>query len=450
MITFGHFVWQAFIVSILLVIGEHALKAISGRGRALRSLEATPDGWRRSANVRYMLTCIAFFSLPLCVIATFASVHQSRGPIVLTTRNTPEFIKSPAIFSAEPTTILNSMEVPALPAAKMPADTTNARNRSPHTETLWHDRFQAFAPYLLVAYTMGVGLMLTRFGFSIVSSSRLRRTLQPITDSNLVKIIVEQSSRLGLRRFPIVAFCERVSVPVVIGIIKPMILFPPALLCGLDPHQLAAILSHEMAHIRRYDLVVNLLQRIVEAFLFFHPVTWWMSRRISMERENCCDDMAAGTGRFEYAAALLRMAEQCAKQRGLNIASQLESLAADGGDGSQLSYRIRRLLGEADAPRISVTRNAFAAFMLPATFIGMAVIAIAQTDRKPRATDAREVEASQTPGDRASIATNGANEKVEPWEISKFYEAAFLRYLSAGSRGVAKADRRTGGTRESL
>jgi hypothetical protein len=65
--------------------------------------------------------------------------------------------------------------------------------------------------------------------------------------------------------------------------------------------------------------------------------------------------------------------------------------------------------------------------MLPATFIGMAVIAIAQTDRKPRATDAREVEASQTPGDRASIATNGANEKVEPWEISKLYEAAFLR-----------------------
>ncbi|MFO1003062.1 MAG: M56 family metallopeptidase [Planctomycetaceae bacterium] len=346
---------------------------------------------------------------------------------MLTAKNSPESNISPAIFQAEPSTTLNSMKVPVLPAAEIPADATNAGSRSAAHEERWHERFEVFAPYLLVAYTMGVGLMLARFGMSIVSSTRLRRTLQPITDSNLVKIIAEQTSRLGLRQLPVVSLCERVSVPVVVGIIKPMILFPPALLCGLDPHQLAAILRHEMAHIRRYDLVVNLLQRIVEAFLFFHPVTWWMSRRISMERENCCDDMAAGTRRFEYAAALLRMAEQCAKQRGLNIASQLESLAADGGDGSQLSYRIRRLLGEADSPRVSVTRNALAAFMLPAFFVGMAVIAIAQTDRKPRATDAREVEASRTPGDRASVATSGADEKVEPWEISRLYEADFLR-----------------------
>lgn len=427
MITFGHFVWQAFIVSILLVIGEHALKAISGRTRALRSLEATPDGWRRSANVRYMLTCIAFFSLPLCVIATFAGVHQSRGPILLATLNSFEPIMSPAVFQAEPSTVLNSMEVPASPTAEMPADTTNVRNRSPHPETRWYDRFQVFAPYLLVAYIIGVGLLLARFGMSIVSSSRLRRTLQPITDSNLLKIIAEQSTRLGLRRFPIAAFCERVSVPVVVGIIKPMILLPPALLCGLDPHQLAAILSHEMAHIRRYDLVVNLLQRIVEAFLFFHPATWWISRRISIEREICCDDMAAGTRRFEYAAALLRMAEHCATLRGLKIVSQLESLAANGGDGSQLSYRIRRLLSEPDSPRISMTRNAIAAFMLPATFIGLAVIAIAQTDLKPRTTDGAKLEMSKTPGDGVSIATSGTDEKVEPWEISRLYEADFLR-----------------------
>ena len=50
MITFGHFLWQAFFVAILLVSGEQALKIISGRARALRSFEATPDGWRRSAN----------------------------------------------------------------------------------------------------------------------------------------------------------------------------------------------------------------------------------------------------------------------------------------------------------------------------------------------------------------------------------------------------------------
>ena len=92
-------------------------------------------------------------------------------------------------------------------------------------------------------------------------------------------------------------------------------------------------------------------------------------------------------------------AEQCATLRGLKIAPQLESLAADGGDGSQLGYRIRRLLGEVDSPRVSVTRNALAALTLAAVFSGMAVIAIAQTDQKPQATDRPEVEASETPED---------------------------------------------------
>ena len=386
MITFGHFLWQAFFVAILLVIGEQALKIISGRARALRSFEATPGSWRRSANIRYMISCIAFFSLPICVIATFAWVHQSRGPILLATSNTTESIISPAVFSAEPPTTLDSKEVPASPVVEMPADAPmlsiepleGMASASP--ETFWHDWFQVFAPYLLLAYAIGVGLMLARFGLSIVSGSRLRRTLQPNTDSNLVNLIAEQSSRLALRRLPIVALCERVYVPVVVGIVKPMILLPPALLCGLGPHQLAAILSHEMAHIRRCDPIINLVQRIVEALLFFHPATWWISRRISIERENCCDDLAAaGCGRLTYAGALLRMAELCAGIRGLKIAPQLESLAVDGGSTSQLGYRIKRLLGEDHSPRISLTRGAFATIALAAVFGGLSIVAVAQS-----------------------------------------------------------------------
>lgn len=386
MITFGHFLWQAFFVAILLVTGEQALKIISGRARALRSFEATPDGWRRSANIRYMIACIAFFLLPICVIATFAWIHQSRGPILSATRNTTESNMSPAVFSAEPTTTLESMEVPALPAVEMPADTPMLSIEglegigSAPPETLWHDWFQVFAPYLLVAYTIGVGMMLARFGLSILGTSRLRRTLQPITDTNFMELIAEKSSRLGLRRLPIVALCERVSVPMVVGIVKPMILLPPALLCGLDSHQLAAILSHEMAHIRRCDMIINLVQRIVEALLFFHPVTWWISRRISIERKNCCDDLAAaGCGRLTYAGALLRMAELCAGIRGLKIAPQLESLAVDGGSTSQLGYRIKRLLGEDHSPRISLTRGALAAIGLAAVFGGLSTFVVAQS-----------------------------------------------------------------------
>ncbi|OYW13791.1 MAG: hypothetical protein B7Z55_16340, partial [Planctomycetales bacterium 12-60-4] len=185
---------------------------------------------------------------------------------------------------------------------------------------------------------------------------------------------------VGLKRIPIVALCQRVSVPVVVGIVKPMILLPPALLCGLEPNQISAILSHELAHIRRYDLIFIFLQRIVEALLFFHPVTWWISRRASIERENCCDDLAAaGCGRTEYAGALLRMAELCAGLRGLKISPQLESLAVDGGSPSQLGYRIKRLLGENDAPRISFTRGTIAAISLSAVFGGLSMIAVGQS-----------------------------------------------------------------------
>ena len=83
MVTFGHFLWQACVVGILLALGEQAFEIVNGRTRALRSFETTPDGSRRSASFRYTIACVAFFSLPICVVATFAWVHQSRGPIVL-------------------------------------------------------------------------------------------------------------------------------------------------------------------------------------------------------------------------------------------------------------------------------------------------------------------------------------------------------------------------------
>ena len=304
MMTFAHFLWQACVVGFVLLVVQHVGESLRDsrilshrRGRKKGVSLGETD--LREANFRYAITCLAFITLPFCVIATFAWISQSRGPIFWAASESATSFMIPDVVAPQPIPALESMAVPPLPTLEMPGDTV-----IPNIEPLdvigsvpplasWHDWFQSFAPYLLIAYTIGVGVMLARFGLSIVNSSRLRRALQPITDSSLVKIIAEQSSRLGLRRLPIVARCERVSVPMVVGLVKPMILLPPALLCGLDPHQLVAILSHEMAHIRRCDMIINLLQRIVEALLFFHPVTWWISRRISIERENCCDDLAA-------------------------------------------------------------------------------------------------------------------------------------------------------------
>ncbi len=239
-------------------------------------------------------------------------------------------------------------------------------------------RIQAFAPYLLLAYMVGVCFMLARFLLSIIGSSRLRQTIQPITDAKLLKTIAEQCARVGLKRIPLVAICQRVSVPVVVGIVKPMILLPPALLCGLDPNQVAAILSHEMAHIRRYDVIVNLLQRVVEALLFFHPVTWWISRRVSIERENCCDDLAAACmGRLPYAGALLQMAELCIGNDRRRTAA-LATLSATGENSTDLGYRIRRLIGAEETTRVGFTRRSFSIGLAMVSLVTVSLVAWGQ------------------------------------------------------------------------
>ena len=101
------------------------------------------------------------------------------------------------------------------------------------------------------------------------------------------------------------------EVPVVIGYARPVILMPVGLLAGLPVAQVEAILIHELAHIRRQDYLVNLMQTFIEGLLFYHPAVWWISGVIRAERENCCDDLAvAVTGDARQYAAALAALEQ--------------------------------------------------------------------------------------------------------------------------------------------
>ncbi|GAB3270934.1 hypothetical protein GCM10027347_41920 [Larkinella harenae] len=83
-----------------------------------------------------------------------------------------------------------------------------------------------------------------------------------------------------------------ITVPMTVGWLKPIVLIPVGLLAGLSPREVEAVLIHELAHIRRYDYLVNLVQSAVEVVLFFHPAIWWLSARVREEREHCCDDVA--------------------------------------------------------------------------------------------------------------------------------------------------------------
>ncbi|TWU06314.1 M56 family metallopeptidase [Stieleria varia] len=398
-ITQGHFLWQACVVALILLVAKHVGESLrdSQNRRQCRSDDSSQSNLRddqRRARTRYILACCAFFTLPLCVVITFAWVHQSRGSFILDPVAAVEFQTVPSAGGIETNPVPASIRLPDLPPEQSLSE-TQRQVSEPVDVTVtvtpaisWIQRLQPYAPYLLIAYTTGVAMMLLRFSLSVVGSSRLSQAVDPITDSMVLSIIAEASRRIGLKRVPLVAVCQRVTVPVVVGVVKPAILLPATLLYGLEPSQLAAIIRHEMAHVRRYDLLVNLLQRIIEAVLFFHPATWWISRVVRIERENCCDDMAAAScGHIEYAGALLRMAEHCASLRGMKITPHLQALAADGGSSgstSQLGYRIKRLLGEEHTPKVSMTRRAlariaFAGVAIAAITGGLSMIAVAQT-----------------------------------------------------------------------
>ncbi|NRA59121.1 MAG: M48 family metalloprotease, partial [Phycisphaerales bacterium] len=153
----------------------------------------------------------------------------------------------------------------------------------------------------------------------------------------------------------------RVHAPMVVGWLAPVVLIPASAMASLTPEQLRAVLVHELAHIRRYDPIVNALQAIAESLLFFHPVTWWLSRQIRHEREHCCDSIAAElTSPRELAEALAQLeADRLERRQNGQLQSlQRAALAATGGP---LMDRIARIMGVSPPRRHGSRRLAIGA-----------------------------------------------------------------------------------------
>jgi len=94
----------------------------------------------------------------------------------------------------------------------------------------------------------------------------------------------------GIGRKVEVRLSELVPVPITYRFFRPIILLPISVFTGLTDDQIEVLLLHELAHIRRHDYVINLLQSIIEVLFFYHPFIWWISKNVRAEREHCCDD----------------------------------------------------------------------------------------------------------------------------------------------------------------
>ena len=141
-----------------------------------------------------------------------------------------------------------------------------------------------------------------------------------------------------------VATSPSISSPMALGILRPIIVFPADLVEKLRTDELALILMHELAHVRRWDNLTRLLHRLVSAVLFFHPAVWLCGRMLRREAEQACDDLVVyATGRSEaYARGLAHVAERAAH---LNpLISKIPTMNAFAAE-SDLALRIRRTLG---------------------------------------------------------------------------------------------------------
>jgi len=171
------------------------------------------------------------------------------------------------------------------------------------------NKAEQYFPVVVLFY--GIGILLQLFvilkGYRQLAS--LKTTGLSIVPIAWREIFHNVSSRLNLRRNIQFHLSEMVNVPLVIGYLKPLVLFPIAMVNQLDEDQVEAILIHELSHIRRNDFFLNLIKTAIETLLFFNPFVWMAGKFIHIEREHACDDLVLKlTGQpLNYAHALLKL-----------------------------------------------------------------------------------------------------------------------------------------------
>jgi len=301
-----------------------------------------------SANLRYNISLLAMLAMP--VVFTFTFFRQFKVYLQAARIVSLEFEES--LFQVSPLADSNFYLI----GKSYPAIFSH---------------FESIAPKLVWFYLAGILL----FSFnSMISYSRLynlkyRNTIAlPAHWQNKVR---EFRKKIGLNQPIRVYQSSKISVPALVGLFKPVILLPVAMLSSLTPAQVEAILLHEMYHLRRFDHYINVLQNFLEILFFFHPATWLISRRLREEREKCVDEwvVTQTSSPLAYAQALMTLEE--------NRSAALQPVVAATQSKSLLLTRIKNIMtmktrsfnpGQKLAALLVIITAAFSvAWMNPAT-----------------------------------------------------------------------------------
>ena len=156
--------------------------------------------------------------------------------------------------------------------------------------TIW-DWFNQHLDVIVLIWLAGVIIMFLRLTGSFFYLNYLIRTSRFVEDSAWINSGRRLAQQLNIRRNVELRLSKLIDVPCVIGVVKPVILFPFSYASNLPIEQVEILLAHELSHIKRYDFLINILQSVIEVLFFFNPFAWALSNIIKTEREHATDDM---------------------------------------------------------------------------------------------------------------------------------------------------------------
>jgi beta-lactamase regulating signal transducer with metallopeptidase domain len=360
-----HLLWQGLLVAAILAA---TLALLS----------------KQSANARYLASCGALIALVSLGAATAYRSYDGGHATV-------------AGSGSETSNILASLKTPVPETSALISDT---RQPAPGTRFNLPTFAKAQLPKIVLAWMIGVLLLSIRLLFGWLRAHAIAKRNATDAAPEWQRAARRLAHALKLRRAVQLLESAAVEVPTVIGWLRPVVLLPAATLTGLSTEQMEMILAHELAHVRRNDFFVNLMQAVVETLLFYHPAVWWISNRIRVEREHCCDDVAVSVSgnALVYARALTRLEE-------LRVADAQAFIAANGGS---LIGRIRRLAGaRAESP------NAPSRFVAGAALLTV-LIALIVAPSLPLRGQQQKADPKPTPKPQAS--QSSVEVKAEPAE----------------------------------
>ena len=323
-----------FIDQLIPAIGQ-ALVDFTWQGALIGSLAALLLRTTRQARpqVRYALACLALLAcalLPLIgVIRALLEAAPVTGPFQ-------------AFASEGP--------VRTVGAGDAPLD--------------WQARLVELQPLIVALWAAGASVFCLRTLLGVAWVQRMRLAPQPPLQARWQAALDALAPRLRVRGVAL-RLVESLDSPVVAGSWRPVVLLPMSVALRMPSELVEALLAHELAHVRRHDYLVNLLQRAAEALLFFHPVTWWLSRRIRVERELVADAIAA-----EALGDRRRLAVALATLSDLHATRPALPHLAHAAHGGHLMSRIQQLLRPQPRHRLPAGRIA-----LPVIGVAAACIA---------------------------------------------------------------------------